>query len=92
MPIHHTAVLATTDGFLLQNLSDGAVVLRLGDGQLYACNETTQDFLKLVDGNRSFQDIVDALLKDYSIDRDTLTTDMQALAQELLDEGVIQTV
>ena len=73
----------------LQSVDDGAVILRVTDGQIYSCNETTLAFLRLVDGKRSFPEIVAAFRQEYQIDEETASRDLSALAQDMLAEGVI---
>ena len=83
--------LRLCDDVTFQSLGeDGqAVVVSLTSGQLYTCNETTQDFLHAVDGQRSFGEVVDALAATYDVERETLEADLAEMAEELLREGLI---
>jgi pyrroloquinoline quinone biosynthesis protein D len=65
------------------------VVLSLRSGYLYTCNETTAAFLKALDGRRTFADVIDLLLEQFEVPRDTLRSDLVALAEKLLAEKLI---
>jgi pyrroloquinoline quinone biosynthesis protein D len=73
-----------------QPVGDGAVILLADSGQIYSCNETTESFLRKVDGARNLGGIVALMAAEYEVDTDTLSADMAELAQELIDEGIIQ--
>jgi pyrroloquinoline quinone biosynthesis protein D len=70
----------------------GAVVVRLGDGQLFTCNDTTAAFLEALDGRRSFELVLEQLLAGFDVERDRLAEDLGALAEQLLTEGLIRAV
>jgi D-ribose pyranose/furanose isomerase RbsD len=88
--VEGTTVLAISDNASFQSLGEGAVVLLIDTGQLYTCNETTEAFLKLVDGKRPFETIVDALLKEFDIERAIATDDFREIAEQLRSEGVVE--
>ncbi len=67
-----------------------AVVLSLETGDLYTCNETTCDFLRLIEQTTpTFRAIVDALLDRYEVGRAELTADLREVAQRALDEKLV---
>ena len=72
-----------------QSLGDGAVILRTDSGQLFTCNETTETFLKHVDGNRTLAAITSEISAEYDVDIETLTSDIRALASDLAAQGII---
>lgn len=72
-----------------QSVGDGAVVLLADSGQLYSCNDTSEAFLRHVDGKRSLSEIVDLLAAEYEVDRNVLEGDMAELAESLKQEGVV---
>ncbi len=72
-----------------QAVDDGAVILLADTGQLYTCNETTEAFLRRIDGERNFGAILDGLMAEYALDRPTALGDFSALAAELAAEGII---
>jgi hypothetical protein len=88
--IEAATVLSLTPSASFQGLGDGAVILMIDTGQLYTCNETTEFFLKLIDGNRSFGEIIDQLSSEFAASRETLASDFIAIAGELYSQGIIE--
>jgi pyrroloquinoline quinone biosynthesis protein D len=88
--IDGTTVLSTSDNASFQSLGEGAVVLLIESGQLYTCNEATEAFLKLVDGSRSFDAIIHALLEEFDVERATAAHDFLEIAEQLRSEGIIE--
>lgn len=74
-----------------QSLGDGedTVILSLGSGELYTCNETTTAFLAELDGSRTLEDIIAVLGEQYDAPEEQLRADFTALAEELEREGLI---
>ena len=87
--VNDTTVLALAPTASFQSLGDSAVILRLDSGQLFTCNETTESFLRKIDARRSFSEIIDAILREYDVDRETLRTDILAIADNLIAEGIV---
>lgn len=65
------------------------VILSLGSGYLYTCNETTAEFLSAVDGRRTLGEVVDCLLQKYDVARERLAADVLAMAEKLVEEGLL---
>lgn len=89
--IQDTNVLSLADGISFQPLGvgEGGVVLKVGSGQLFTCNDTTSAFLTAVDGRRSFADLVQAVLDEFEVSEVALRTDLCALADELREQGIV---
>ncbi len=75
-----------------QPAGDGAVILRVSDGQLYTCNATSETFLSHVDGTRTLGAIAADLCEEFDIDIKTMTDDLVDLAREFIDEGILRRV
>jgi pyrroloquinoline quinone biosynthesis protein D len=88
--IDGTTVLSMSDNASFQSLGEGAVVLLIDSGQLYTCNETTEAFLKLVDGTRRFEAIIDALLTEFDVEPGAAMCDFMEIAEQLMAEGIIE--
>jgi Coenzyme PQQ synthesis protein D (PqqD) len=88
--IDDSTVLSMSNNASFQSLGEGAVVLLVDSGQLYTCNETTEAFLKLVDGRRRFDAIIDALLTKFDIERARAAGDFLEIAEQLRTEGIIE--
>ena len=79
------------DDVTFQSMGPGedTVLLSLSSGYLYTCNETTEAFLRAIDGRRTMGEIVDELADQYEVQREQLHADLTALADELLREKLI---
>jgi pyrroloquinoline quinone biosynthesis protein D len=87
MPLDEVFALSPVASF--QSVGDGAVVLLADSGQLYSCNDTSEAFLRHVDGKRSLSEIIDLLAEEYEAERGVLEADFAELAESLKQEGVI---
>ena len=74
-----------------QDMGQGqpTVILRLSDGQLYTCNQTSQRFLEQVNGKRTLREIAEALHEVFEVELATLQSDLLALAETLADAKLI---
>jgi pyrroloquinoline quinone biosynthesis protein D len=74
-----------------QSMGEGedTVILSLGSGELYTCNETTTAFLAEMDGSRTLEDIIAALAEQYDAPEAQLRADFTELAEEMKREGLI---
>jgi hypothetical protein len=88
--ITEASVLSLAPNASFQSLGEGAVILMIDSGQLYTCNESTEAFLKNIDGQRSFGTIVDLLMSEFAVDHETLAQDIRAVAQDLKSNGIIE--
>ena len=77
-----------------QDMGQGqpTVILRLSDGQLYTCNQTTQQFLEQVDGKRTLREIAEALHEIFEVELAALQADLLALAETLITAKLIRQV
>ena len=87
MPLDEVYSLSPVASF--QSVGDGAVVLLAHSGQLYSCNDTSEAFLRHVDGKRTLGNIVDLMAEEYEVEREMLEADLAELAESLKQEGVI---
>lgn len=89
--VKDTTVFALADGISYQPLGagEGAVLLTISSGQLYTCNDTTAAFLGVVDGQRTFGDVVEDLHRVFDVSRDALYRDLVELATNLMTEGIV---
>ncbi|WP_425416774.1 PqqD family protein [Oricola indica] len=72
-----------------ETVGDGAVILLGDSGQLYSCNDTSEAFLRNVDGQRSIDEIARLMESEYDVALETLIGDLNELAAELESEGII---
>ena len=90
MSVDGDAVFALNEQASLQTMGDGAVILLVDSGQLYTCNETAEFFLKNVDGQRDFGEVVKLFIAEFEVDEATARTDLIALSGELIGEGILK--
>ncbi len=87
--------MSTSDIFVLspaasfEMVGDGAVILLSDSGQLYSCNDTTEAFLRNLDGGRSVGEIARLMGSEYDIPIEVLMSDLSDLANELEAEGIV---
>lgn len=84
-------ILQLANDARFQSLGEGqqTVIVSLASGFLYTCNDTTHSFLRAMDGQKTFGQIVDALAGEYEVNRDKLRADMAALTEKLLKEKLV---
>ncbi len=77
-------------GFRLRHddVRDSWVVL--APERLFMLDEHAAEVLKLVDGERSVADIVDALAERYNAPPAEIASDVDAMLQDLVGKGAIQ--
>lgn len=88
--IDENAVLSLAANASFQKLGEGAVILMIDTGQIYTCNETTEAFLAMLDGQRNIGTIFDKLVTEFAVDRMTLAVDFLQIAFDLRSEGIVE--
>lgn len=69
---------------------DGSAVIVLADsGQVNVLNPIGTRVWELADGTRSGQDIVNALVAEYTVSADTAMRDVEQFVQSLVDANVL---
>ncbi len=84
-------VLQLADDVTHQSMGaeEDTVILSLASGTLYTCNQTTADFLGMVDGKRTIGELIDQLTEMYDAPRQEVYDDFLTMAQELIDEELL---
>lgn len=90
--ISNTSILQLQPDVTWQDMGENepAVILQLTTGQLFTCNLTTRRFLELMDGRRSFFELVDAVHAEFEVERDQLEKDLRALSSRLVEADLIR--
>ncbi len=80
-----------SDDVVFQSLGDGqeTVLLSLGTGFLFSCNDTTRAFLEAVDGKKTLAEIGRELVAVFTVSEDRVIADLRILADRMLAEGLI---
>jgi pyrroloquinoline quinone biosynthesis protein D len=89
--LSQNARLKLANDVTFQSLGPGeeTVVLSLNSGYLYTCNETTDAFLRRLDGRRPLAAVIDMLFDEFQVPREALSVDMTELSAKLLQEKLI---
>lgn len=90
MSVAASTVFAINEQASLQPMGDGAVILLIGSGQLYTCNETVEFFLKNVNGHRTFEEIVQLFVGEFEVDETTIREDLIKISVEMVAEGILE--
>lgn len=79
------------EGVTFQPMGEGedTVVLALGAGQLYSCNDTATVLLQTIDQGGGLAEAAQRMSDEFEVSRDEAERDLATLAQELLAEGLI---
>jgi len=85
-----TAVFRPRPDVRFRVVGDEAVIVRQEDAEVIALNEVGASVLSLLDSRRSVRDVLDALLEQYDVDRESLSGDLSRFLSELRDAGVVE--
>ena len=82
------------DGFLLREAAGKYIVLPLGGeldlGSLITLNETGAFLWRLLENGASRQELVEALLEEYDVDKERAEKDLDALLAKMNAVGVLE--
>ena len=71
-------------------VGDEAVVVRQEEAEVIALNDVGASILALLDSRRSVGEVLDALVEEYDVDRESLSSDLTRFLSELRDAGVVE--
>ena len=82
------------DGFLLRETAGKYIVLPLGGeldlGSLITLNETGAFLWRLLENGASREELVEALLEEYDVDKERAKKDLDALLAKMNAVGVLE--
>ena len=84
------AVFRPRSDVRFRGIGDEAVIVRQEDAEVIALNDVGASVLALLDSRRSVRDVLDALLEQYDVDRESLSGDLSRFLSELRDAGVVE--
>lgn len=81
-------------GFILRKIAGSDIVIPIGENianfnGLITLNETAAFLLKLLSEGASIADLIDALIKEYNIDRDLASKDTNKFITELKNADML---
>lgn len=77
---------------LSASLSDGAVLLHLYTKRYFSLNETGSRIWSLLEQQASEEEIVDALVREYDVEKPEATRALSQLLGDLVAEGLIEPI
>jgi len=92
MGIVGKSVLSLAEGVSVQHLGagEGGVVLKIGSGELFTCNDTTAALLRCAAEGLDFDASIAKMLETFEVDAAELRADMEEMAAELAREGIVR--
>lgn len=87
--------MKTKFSFEIMDLDDGLVAVPVGDGAskfhgVLKINETAVAILKLLEKDTTENAIVDALLQEYSEDKEQIAGYVHEFVEKLIAEGIVE--
>jgi hypothetical protein len=77
---------------VMRALAGESVILHLGSGQYFSLDAVGTRIWQLLEAGRSRDDMLAALLDEYSVTREELEQDIDTFVQTLLDNGLVEKV
>ncbi len=71
------------ENIIWKTVQEEAVLLDPNDGRYFGLNRVGCSFWEKVDGKRNLGEIINLLIEEYSVDRNTLVNDIEELVQAL---------
>ena len=92
-----SAVLQKNPSFVSRKIVDEVILVpishKVGEVDcLYALNEVGARIWELVDGNRSLQELRDAIVEEFEVSKTEAQEDLAVLIEQLKEIGAIQEV
>jgi hypothetical protein len=80
---------AKTSTSASRSIAGEAVILSLDTKVLRGLNSVGSRVWDLIDGQRSIDDIVDAVVAEFEVDRPRAARDVEAFLRQLVDRGLV---
>ncbi|MCK9150758.1 PqqD family protein [Methanobacterium alcaliphilum] len=88
--ITNLSVVSKTNKSVHCDLEDEVVILGLDDGVYYGLNPVGAFIWNYIQGLVKVEDIKDAILEEYDVEKDVCEKDLLELLEDLLDKGLIE--
>ena len=72
-----------------RRLFDEAVLIHQEKAEALVLNDTAISFLELCDGERTVNEIIAVMVKDFEVSAETLLEDLRPFIKKLSNEGII---
>ena len=74
---------------MARRVDDDLVILDIPSGQYFELNDVGALLWERLDGTNSVEDLIDVVLAEYDIDRQTASTDVEDLLGEMIRAGLV---
>ncbi|KAA2213534.1 pyrroloquinoline quinone biosynthesis peptide chaperone PqqD [Teichococcus oryzae] len=89
-PLHPGSVPRLARGMKLREDKARGQWVVLGPERMFVPDETALEVLRLLDGTRSVDGMIDDLAARYAAPREEIAADVLAMLRELAEKGVVQ--
>jgi hypothetical protein len=89
VPVKGSTVLRVADGVLKRAAGTETVLLDLDSEEFFGLDGVGARAFELFEQPRRLDDVVDTLLGEYDVDRETLTTDVTELVTSLVTRNLL---
>ena len=90
MTISFSDRVTVPDDVLISNLQDESVILNLDSERYYGLDDVGTRFLSILMTSESIEAAYDRLREEYEVDPQVLRKDLLALAEKLIEQGLIE--
>ncbi|MCL2252964.1 MAG: PqqD family protein [Lachnospiraceae bacterium] len=82
------------DGYLLRTIADTNIVVPVSERVIefkgmITLNDVSADIWRFLETDREYDEVIDYMISEYNIDRDTASKDLKALLKHMEDSGVL---
>jgi hypothetical protein len=89
MTISFTDRVAVPDGVLISHLQEESVILNLESERYLGLDDVGTRFLTVLTSSESIEAAYQQLAAEYDVDPEVLRHDLQALVDQLFDQGLL---
>lgn len=80
----------TQKGLIVQKLGKETVIFDGEESVLYTLNQTASEIFKMLKKGLSEEEIVEKMVKKYSIKKERAEKDVRELVEELIKKGIVK--
>jgi hypothetical protein len=77
-------------GLIVQKLGKETVIFDGEESVLYTLNETASEIFKMIKKGLSEEEIVEKMVKKYSLKKEKAEKDVRELVEELIKKGIVK--
>ena len=78
-----------SDTAMARRVDDDLVILDIPSGKYFELNDVGALLWERLDGTQSVEDLIDVVLAEYDVDRETASKDVEDLLGELIRSGLV---